>query len=329
MPSAAGKISAYRIGGWGEPDVAEAVTFYARTYVRDRTRRREFTGGTPRSVRSTLALFADALDDPPGDTLTRNHILAWLSSMDVAASTARNRLSMVKAFCDWLIDREVLTVNPCNGIRGPRQPRAVPRALISDDVSRLLDAAPDARAELIILLMVQQGLRACEVANLELGDIDPIAGTMVVVGKGGNQRMLPITDETAAALRRYMAEHPANAGPVVRSYQRVHKALSAGYISERMSKWMAEAGVKHRPRDGVSGHALRHTAATDVLRATNGNVRVVQVMLGHQSLATTQRYLRTYPEELRDAMAGRAYHRRSASVSYLSERRDDAIASAP
>lgn len=296
--------------------MAEQVSTHAAAYVRDRTRRREFTGGTPRSVRSTLHLFAEAVDDPPPADITRRDVLGWMASQDVAASTARNRLSMVRTFFDWLIDRDVVTVNPCNGIRGPRQPRAVPRALRTDDVAALLDSVPDARAELIVLLMVQEGLRACEVANLEVADVDVSEGTMVVVGKGGHQRMLPLTVETRRALRAYLNEHPAPAGPLVRSYQRP-KGLSAGYISGRVAKWMRDAGVKQAPHDGVSGHSLRHTAATDVLRATNGNVRVVQVMLGHQSLATTQRYLRTYPEELREAMNGREYRRQSASVRLL------------
>lgn len=289
---------------------------YASRYVVERTRRHEFTGGTPRQVRCVLHLFAVALHDPHPVCVTKRHILDWLTHQQVAASTARNRLSMVKAFFDWLIDQEVIRANPCVGIKPPRQPRAVPRALPKDAVAEVLAGAPDARAELIILLMVQEGLRACEVANLERADVDENASTVVVVGKGGHQRMLPLTRETASALRRYLAEHPCGAGPLVRSYQRP-KGLSAGYISNRVAKWMRDAGVKSAPGDGVSGHALRHTAATDVLRVTGGNIRVVQVMLGHQSLATTQRYLRTYPEELRTAMEGRSYHEQPATVIEL------------
>lgn len=296
--------------------MAGLVSDYASTYVVERTRRHEFTGGTPRQVRSVLTLFAKAVHDPFPQTITKRHILEWLTVQQVAASTARNRLSMVKAFFDWLILQEVIRANPCAGIKPPRQPRAVPRALAKDSVAELLSNAPDARAELIILLMVQEGLRACEVANLERADVDETAGTLVVVGKGGHQRMLPLTRETAVALRRYLSEHPCAAGPLVRSYQRP-KGLSAGYISNRVAKWMRDAGVKERAGDGVSGHSLRHTAATDVLRATNGNIRVVQVMLGHQSLATTQRYLRTYPEELREAMEGRAYSERNGTVRVL------------
>lgn len=100
---------------------------------------------------------------------------------------------------------------------------------------------------------------------------------------------------------------------MIRSYQHPSSGVAAPYVSRLVRRWMYAAGVKQRAGDGISGHALRHTAATDVLRATNGNVRVVQMMLGHQSLASTQRYLRTYPEELRTAMAGRSYvHIRSA-----------------
>lgn len=293
--------------------MGERVSTLALAYVEARTRRREFTGGTPATVRSILWNFADAAGDPWASKLQRRHVETWLSSMDVSASTARNRLSTVRTFCTWLQNEGHVRKHPCLDLKGPRQPRAVPRALPTDEVARLFDHLPDARAELICSLMVQEGLRCLEVANLEVGDVDESNRTMVVVGKGGHQRMLPLSDETWLALRRYLNEYPAGAGPLVRSYANPHKALSAGYLSNRVRLWMADAGVKRMPRDRIAAHSLRHTAASDVLRKT-GNVRVVQQMLGHQSLQTTQIYLRTYPEELREAMSGRQYRNRGSRV---------------
>lgn len=296
--------------------MAERLSTLAATYVTVRTRRREFNGATPATVRSILWNFASACGDPPANRLTRDHVETWLTSMDVAASTARNRLSTVRAFCAWLQRERQLRANPCDGLKGPRQPRAVPRALLTEQVSLLYDHLPDVRAELIASLMVQEGLRCLEVANLEVGDVDEVNRTIVVVGKGGHQRMLPLSDETWGALRDYLNRYPTTAGPLVRSYAHPNRGLSPGYISSRVRKWMAEAGVKQRPRDRVAAHSLRHTAATDVLRKT-GNVRLVQQMLGHTSLSSTQVYLRTYPQELREAMAGRSYKRPDADVARL------------
>lgn len=294
---------------------------HAVAYVRERSQRGEFTKGTKRQAECVLLGFARSVGDPPASEMTGEHVNVWLASVaDLARSTVRNRLSMIRRFCVWLVASGVVAANPCDGAPRIRQPRSVPRALPTPAVGDLFDALPDARAEVICSLMVQEGLRCLEVARLEVGDIDIDAGVLVVVGKGGHQRMLPVSDETAYAVRRYLLELPATAGPLVRSYAHPTQGLAPHYVSDLVRGWLREAGVKQRALDGVGAHSLRHTAATDVLRANGGNVVLVQQMLGHASLATTQVYLRTYPDDLRRAMNGRSYKRRSATVTRLTGR---------
>lgn len=168
-----------------------AVSDLADIYVTERAARQEITGATPTTFRSVLGLFARAIGDPPAERLNREIVVGWLTGQKVGPATIRIRLSTVRTFCDWLVDRAILEVNPCIGVKGPRQPRAVPRAVPSDAVARVLAEAPDSRARAIILLMVQEGLRACEVAALQTADVDELHRTIVVVGKGGHQRMLP------------------------------------------------------------------------------------------------------------------------------------------
>jgi integrase/recombinase XerC len=286
-------------------------------YTAERSRRGEFTKGTRRQVECVLLRFARTVGNPPPDALTSSHVEEWLASVGgLARSTVRNRLSTIRRFCVWLIERGELAANPCDGAPRVRQPRSVPRALPADAVGDLYAVLPDVRAEVIVSLMVQEGLRCLEVAGLEVGDVDLSAGVLVVAGKGGHQRMLPVSAETSLVVRRYLLEHPASAGPLVRRYDR-NEGLTSHYVSDLVRGWMRESGVKQRPLDGVGAHSLRHTAATDVLRANGGNVVLVQRMLGHVSLATTQVYLRTYPEDLRRAMAGRSYRRGGGTVSSL------------
>lgn len=168
--------------------------------------------------------------------------------------------------------------------------------------------AATTRTRVVVILMCQLGLRCAEVSRLQVGDIDWTNGSLLVHGKGGNQRVLPITAEARQALEDYLSEHPACAGPLVRSYADPTRALTPGYIGDRIRKLMFLTGVKALPRDGKSAHSLRHTAATDML-AHGANVRSVQVALGHQSLQTTQRYLSWSVDDLRRAMEGRKYRR--------------------
>jgi len=154
--------------------------------------------------------------------------------------------------------------------------------------------------------MVGMGLRCCEVERLEMGQWDRRAQVMVVRGKGSHERALPVPVEVSAALAAYLAEHPAGSGPLVRSYRRP-TALAADTLSGMVSEWFRAAQVKRSARDGVSAHALRATAASDVLDVC-GDLRVVQEMLGHQNLATTSIYLRRAGlPQMREAMSGRTY----------------------
>ena len=147
---------------------------------------------------------------------------------------------------------------------------------------------------------MQEGLRACEVSRLRLEDVDVRERCVLVRGKGGHERVLPLSDETWRALTAYLAEWPASTGPLVRSYNEPSRALTAPYIVICVGRWMRHAGVP------ASGHALRHTAASDMLRA-GAHVVDVQAALGHANVATTSRYLPLVVDGLRQAMGGRRY----------------------
>lgn len=270
----------------------------AEQYVRHREKLGEINALTARNDRCALRQFAAA--DADGN--------AWAASLDgLAPATRRRRFSTVKLFCRWAVHAGHLDADPLVGLRPPRQPRAVPRALAADDVGLLIVACPDARARLIVVWMVQLGLRCIEMSRIELGDIDRGQRLVRVRGKGGHERILPLVDEAVDALVTYLAEEPpAGAGPLLRSRIAPHRGLDADTISGLVAEWMWDAGIKRRRRDGVSAHALRHTAATDMLRA-GAHLRDVQAALGHAHLVTTEVYLPLVVHGLAEAMGGRRY----------------------
>lgn len=290
-------------------------------YIDDRVRRGRFRHRTPLTVRSILFNFAEHVGpDLPATDLTRRHLERWAGSLTVAPSTARHRISTVRAFCAWLAANDHIRADPSRSLQGPRMPRSVPRGLPSRSIADLYSHLPDARAELIVSLMVQEGLRCVEVSHLQLGDVDRVERLLYVRGKGDHERVLPLTISTYRALDRYLAAHPASHGPLIRAYSpandgtSTHSGLVPGTISTLVSDWMEAAGLKSHIRDGVSAHALRHTAATDMLRS-GAHLRDVQAALGHSSLATTQRYLPTVVHDLRVAMEGRDYRANQANIT--------------
>lgn len=241
-------------------------------------------GLRPKSVQNIeYALFRFARYERKTMTGT---VKAWLKHIEKLqptgkvseASIIRGFLIHVKSPAAQLVPRYKL-------------PRTVPRAQCSQAVESLFQVLPDARAKVIVGLMLWCGLRVGEVATLQVGDLDLRAKTIFVTGKGGHQRLVPMPTKMNHAIKTYLVESGGRFGPLIRSSQGRQQQLSTAYISQLVTGWMRDAGIKTAAYDGVSAHALRHTAASRTLDACS-DVTVVQRMLGHQKLATTAVYLR-------------------------------------
>jgi site-specific recombinase XerD len=271
-------------------------------YLTDRRAAQDLAAVTIPNVRWTLLGFMDWLDDLPAGRITPAHIEGWMASMNVSRSTARNRFSHVRLFCRWLIRRGHLKVDPTLHLKAPKQPRPVPRGIAADEIRVLVRTLPDSRARLVVVWMIQLGLRAVELTRLEVGDIDFDQRSVLIRGKGGWQRLLPITEEAWSVLVSYLVEHPARAGFVLRSFTEPWKGLQPSTVVRLVSRWMRDAEVMG------TGHALRHSTATHLLRGRGVDVRDVQTVLGHQSLTSTSVYLpHSDLPRLREIMEGRRY----------------------
>lgn len=280
---------------------------HIRAYLDARVRMGELKPTTARQQRTTLYQFAEVCNWRDVSTVTRRDIRRWLERAEPwAPGTRRQRFETIRTFLRHMHADGVLRSDPTRGMRAPKEPRRLPRAVRPEQVTKVLLACPDARARLCAILMVQQGLRRIEVCRLEIGDLDLSYRMMRVHGKGDAERALPITDETMAHLRAYLAEHPATSGPLIRSYQHPRRGLHPDTVSSIVTRAMYAAGVKERAYDGTNPHGLRHGAATDMLRA-GAHVRDVQHALGHASLVTTETYLPLVVHSLEDAMEGRRY----------------------
>lgn len=262
-------------------------------YQTGRLQRGEITGLTNKVTTGHLLSLARSHGRRPLLQLGPAAIDRWLADIGhLAASTRRGRLSTVRGFTRWLVHHGQLEHDPCRDVAPIRPPRTVPRALPRDHVAHLLRVTPDQRARVIVCLMVAAGLRAKEVSGLDVTDYDPRARVLLVRdGKGGHQREVAVSRFLAVELDAWLALRGTVPGPLVNSRRDPHLPLRPSTISQMVGEWMRDAGIKRGPRDGVSGHALRHTGASDVLDAC-GDLRVVQEYLGHAHLSSTQVYLR-------------------------------------
>lgn len=277
-------------------------------YLEQRLNQATLTPDTIRNQRCALYGFAETFGRRPIERLSRSDVDRYLETLGhLAPATRRSRLSTARTFCRWLVLQRIIRKDPTVGIPAIRQPRSIPRALPDEAVARVFASLPDARAHAITAMMIYLGLRCCEVARAELADYDRGSGTLTIRGKGGHQRILPVPVECARILHRYLDAHPSLGGPLIRSKRNPSAGLASDTISGLVSGWMSEAGIKQRPRDGVSAHAARHTAASAVLDQCK-DVTIVQRLLGHAHLSTSAVYLRRAGlDSLREAMSGRSY----------------------
>lgn len=259
-----------------------------------------------RAVPSRLRSFADNFGRRPISHFTEAAVLRWVESLEGRSpNTKSSYLASVRAFGRWLHADGVLAADPCRNLPGLPRTRTVPRALSREAVGALLLACGDDRERAIILLMVGMGLRRMEVAGLRWEHYDERRREMVIQhAKNRRERLLPVPSEVALALARIRG---VAHGPVIRSKLDDISPVSTEYIGEVATRIMWESGIKARPYDGVSGHALRHTFASDVIEA-DGDLHVLQQAMGHADPSTTTRYLhRRSVARLREAMEGRSY----------------------
>jgi integrase/recombinase XerD len=220
-----------------------------------------------------------------------------------ATSVAR-ALSAVRSFHRFLLREGIVDRDPTVDVVRPRLPRALPHPLGVEEVRRLVEA-PDPstptglRDRAILEVLYGSGLRVSELTSLDVDDLDLDDGFVRVVGKGGKEREVPMGRHARAATRAYLTRgRPSLAGP--RSRGAVFLNTRGGRLTRQscaklLATYAAAVGLGRR----VSPHDLRHSFATHLLEG-GADVRVVQELLGHASVATTQIYTLVTKEHLRE-----------------------------
>lgn len=243
-----------------------------------------------RDVRMLLELAGDAaLKDLQVHQIRR--FVAQLHARGLGGRSLARLLSAWRAFYAYLARDHGFVRNPCLGVRAPKSPRNLPKALSPDEASKLVSIEGDepetVRDRAIFELFYSSGLRLSELTSLKPADIDMRDATVRVVGKGSKTRVVPVGEHALKAieawlpLRARMAD-PAEAALFVNPRGR---AISPRVVQTRLKAW----GIRQGLPAHVHPHMLRHSFASHVLQSS-GDLRAVQEMLGHASISTTQVY---------------------------------------
>jgi site-specific recombinase XerD len=313
------------------PSVTQATDPALERFLRSLAAR-DVSPHTQRSYAATIDSYLSWLGGRGVDwrTPARGELRAYLASLTTghARSSVAQRLAAIRTFHRWAARAGLAAGDPWGAIATPRLPRRLPRVLEVDQVERLLAVideelaavpADGPRGELGIALALRDralvevayaaGLRVSELAAAELGSLDLARGGIRVLGKGRKEREGLLGRPAVAALRAYLEDgrpvlldqRGSSDGPAPATIFLNHRGGPLGVrgLRYRLDRLRRRAGLP----DGVSPHTLRHSFATHLLDG-GADLRVVQELLGHESLATTQTYTHVSPVRLRSAYLG-------------------------
>ncbi|CAN7667774.1 tyrosine recombinase XerC [Pseudoduganella sp. LjRoot289] len=279
---------------------------WADAYLAHLREQRKLSPHTTAAYGRDLAELAALSGDTPWPALAQADVRRYAARLHGKALEPRSiarKLSSWRGFFDWLAGHTALAVNPAQGVRAPKRPKTLPKALPVDDAVRLVatpartHAAAREPAELcnhaMFELLYSSGLRVSELAGLDLhytkdapGWLEQGSADVTVLGKGGKRRTVPVGQAAMAAIAAWLAVRPAPAD----GSQALFLSTRGTRISPRVVQLRLKAhGLATGAPASVHPHMLRHSFASHLLQSS-GDLRAVQDMLGHATIASTQVY---------------------------------------
>jgi integrase/recombinase XerD len=231
----------------------------------------------------------------------------------LSASSAARVVVAVRSFHRFAALENWTSIDPAADIAPPQIPRRLPKALPYSSIERLIDAAGDpttavgSRDRALVEVLYGTGTRISEVVGLDVDDVDLDSGTVVVTGKGNKQRILPVGAAARGAIATYLTRGRPALAQAATGKRRPGAALFLGVKGARMGRQSAWEVIQRCAQEAslsgkVGPHTLRHSYATHLMEG-GADVRVVQELLGHSSVTTTQIYTLVTADALREVYA--------------------------
>ena len=225
--------------------------------------------------------------------LDGNDVRSFLLNIDATPRTKAHYLTVLNSFYKYLIFMDKLYINPCDGIKSPKLEKKLPTYLTSEEVDKLLNMRltkpVDYRNKAMLELIYATGARISEITNLELNQIDYDECVIRVTGKGKKDRIIPFGDTASKTLKEYIEVYRVF---LIKNdtcnYVFINKngsKISRQMIFKILKSLAKKAGIKKE----ISPHTLRHSFATNLLN-NGADLRVIQELLGHENLETTEIY---------------------------------------
>jgi tyrosine recombinase XerC len=260
---------------------------------------RNASAHTVSSYRRDLAQFSDYIREQGGsfrkvDNVQIRGFMARLHERRLKKSTTARKLAAIRSFFRFGIKKKWITENPAKVVATPRQDRRVPSFLSEEEMAHFLDVPPskkplDLRDKAILELLYASGIRVSELVGVNPEDVNLEERLVRVRGKGKKERLVPFGRMAGERLAAYLTVRPVLIGDRVGekglflNYQ--GRRITVRSVERMVDKYIRRTAVKRK----ISPHSLRHSFASHLL-SRGADLRVIQELLGHESLATTQKY---------------------------------------
>ncbi|UJF14855.1 site-specific tyrosine recombinase XerD [Jeotgalibaca sp. MA1X17-3] len=248
---------------------------------------------------------------------TKSDVLLYLEKLDkdgLASSSISRMMSCLRRFYQYLQQEQVLKINPMENIQLPKKKQSLPKSLTISEVDRIL-STPDQNTVLglrdraILEVLYATGLRVSELVDLTLGEVHLELGFLQTIGKGNKERIVPLGEEAAYWVEEYLKTSRPTLSkgrkPTTHLFLNFH---GQGFTRQGIWKNLKKIVQKAQINKNVSPHMLRHSFATHILE-NGADLRIVQELLGHADISTTQIYTHISKERMVESY--RKYHPRA------------------
>lgn len=277
----------------------DAVLRHVEAYLENIQWIKGYADNTTLAYANDLYAFCDfvetRLSHPPRRIV--NLYLGELKAQKLETTSIIRKISAVKGYFKWLVRYEHIIENPFAYIELPKYYRQLPTILSVSEVNLLLSHPElDSSEQLIIELLYAGGLRVSELCGLKRKDVSLEAGYLKCTGKGNKERIVPLPERTIASIKHYFHQTPEDTleNPLIFKFPDIH----TGYNRFEVYKFIQKLGKTIRKK--ISPHTFRHSFATHLLE-NGADLRVVQELLGHQDISTTQWYTHVSRAHLKSA----------------------------
>lgn len=266
---------------------------------------RKLTINTIKTYTDILKNFKKEIKDKDIKTIKYDDLIKYINTLNkenLSSNTVTLHIIVLNSFYEFLVDESDITNNPCTNLSLPKTTSKLPEFLTIKEVNDLLDiklnTPSDYRNKAAMELMYATGIRVSELLNIKLKDIDLHNTTLLVTGKGRKERLLPFGDVALKYLNIYIDIYrPLLLKEKISDYLFVN--VRGGSLSRQsFFKLVKQEGIKKNIKKNISPHILRHSFATHLLN-NGADLRIIQELLGHEDLSTTQIYAHLINEKIR------------------------------